>query len=328
MLYEYAILPDVFRAVLLEKRPSACRDLKRLLRGLCEENGILADLHNGYWHAFITEKLLPQLPSTTRSDILAGLNNLKDRNRLVCRPTYGEEPPTAYADWLYAALEAAQRNTLRGIVLSQDLINKYSLPNPLFMEIAEALDSPLWTDRQRTPNVDTSVQGYRAALFPILKYARTIDIIDPYINCEKERFRQFVELCVHLLGSQRATKTTSRISIHAGEPYERNCPESERPYWIEQCLKEWKDFLSVLVKTNSKLRFRVFLWSDRDTSMLFHERYLLTDQCGIFIGLGHDVRAGNITTWSLLDETQRVHQFGRFQLEHSPFKPLAQPLIL
>lgn len=305
MLYHYALMPDVFRPELLAKRPSTQVVLKQLLRGLCE-NGLVANLHADAWSRHVQVDLLPLLPPNVKDDVQSCLKRLADNHRLVTFPLCSAGNPHCHEDWLDAALDVHSQHELHGIVLTQALIQQYGLPHPAFVELSEVLDSPQWLERTHDITVSRSLPDYKAALTPLLKYAKTLDLIGPYMNCHEPRFFDMVQICARLLGKGRYRPELSRIiSIHAGDPqkYSNEAPADR--------LLAWEQELRPLVNADPNLRFRVYLWSDYDKQERFHDRYILTDQCCVEVPGGLD-RGKGTTSWSLKSETFHREQIAKF----------------
>lgn len=314
MLYHYALLPNVFRPELLAKRPSTQVVLKQLLRGLCE-NGLVANLHADAWSRHVHADLLPNLPPQMKDHVQACLKRLMDNNRLVSLPPCSAGNPCCHEDWLDAAIDTHSRHDLRGIILTQALMQQYGLPHPAFVELSEVLDSPQWLERAHDRTVSRWLPDYAAALTPLLKYAKTLDLIDPYLNCHESRFLDVVQTCARLLGKGRCRPELSRIiSIHAG------APKSEAP---ADRLQAWEKELRPLVHADPNLRFRVYLWSDYGKQERYHDRFILTDQCCIAVQGGLDTGKGT-TSWDLKSEAARSEQIAKFSKAHTPYSLLGE----
>ena len=313
MLYHYALLPDIFRPELLAKRPSAQLVLKQLLRGLCE-NGLVANLHEDAWMQHLRDKLLPDLPPQMKDSVLTCLKTLNDNNRLVTCAPNGNGNPRCHEDWLDAAVDVHSLNALQGIVLTQTLLDQYGLPHKAFMEMSEALDVPQWLERPRSLTVSMQYNDYKAALRPVLQYARTLELIDPYMNCYQDRFMDVVEMCAGLLGKGRYRCGSRRITVHAGDPQKDGETPADR-------LEAWQQRLLPFVSADAGLRFKVFLWSDYGKAERFHDRFIVTDQCCISVPAGLDTRRAT-TPWSLQDKSVWDEQVRKFRAVSTVYAPL------
>ena len=100
--------------------------------------------------------------------------------------------------------------------------------------------------------------------------------------------------------------------------------KSPRDKTAEYDLNLWKQKLEPLIKEHNHT-FRVFLWESRERKEKMHDRFILTDQCGISISGGLDCRThshANSTVWSLLDEDVLYKCWEDYDREMSPFKLL------
>ena len=316
MLYHYALLPDIFRPELLAKSPNFCTIIKQLLGGLCD-NGLIANLHGDAWIQHLREKMLPGMPPQTKDRVETHLKRLIDRNRLVtCAPFVSGEP-RSHEDWLEAAVDVHDQSNLQGIILTKSLLDRCTLPRECFMELSSALDLPQW-ERPHSKMVSMKNPAYSDALAPLLHYARTVDLIDPYMNPRLPRFFNVVKMCAGLLGKRRYRPTSRRITIHAGEPQDESVAER---------LNAWQNALSELNNSGAALRFKVFLWSDYGAGEDFHDRYLVTDQCCVSIARGLDIRQAT-TSWSLQEESVWEQQVNRFRATSSVYRPLGSIEVL
>lgn len=315
LLYEFAMTPDVFDPSVVGVNPALRIVLVELLRGMCE-NGLVANLHQAGWHRHIRQRL-EELSPNLRRDIIECLNTLYDRHRLVAHPRRVAGDPANDADWLDLALESHRRSLFRGIVLSQALRDSCPHCDPAFMELSVALDSPLWRERQRSHNLVQREADYRAALTPILRHARALTLVDPYINCHEARYQATIRYCIELLGQRGYNVLPGRIHIHAGDPTNRRLRHHES---VPDRLNAWESYLRRFIGRYPH-RFKVFLWRKRRGGERFHDRYILTDQCGISVaaGLDCDAHSQHATTWMLLDERDRQLQLQKHDPPTSPF---------
>lgn len=95
-------------------------------------------------------------------------------------------------------------------------------------------------------------------------------------------------------------------------------------------LDTWEKKLSLLKKKDGH-RFKVFLWESLPSSETLHDRFILTDQCGVSVPGGLDCRTGssvNDTVWSLLDEEDRRKWLDKVTPKISPYRCLEEREVL
>ena len=325
MLYEFAMTPDLFDASVIDTNDSANIILVELLRGIAE-NGLLANLHKDRWLRYVTEARITSLPPALKDKIMTCLNVLHDRHRLVRHPRCLNGNPASDLDWLHLAMDSHQRVPLHAIVLSQSLLNACNQNCSVFVEFFGALDSPQWNERRRrTLTLTKSPQSYRAALTRILRYARSLALIDPWMNSHESRYFDTITICSNVMGQRGHARLHGRIYIHAEagkqKPYGRS---------INDYLDAWEQKIRPLIAVDGH-RFKVFLWESLPGSESMHDRFILTDQCGISVPGGLDCRSHshrNSTDWSLLDEDVRIRRWNDYDPVVSPFNLLGEREIV
>lgn len=319
MLYEFAMTPELFDASVVNAESSAGIVIVELLRGLAE-NGLLANLHKDRWLRHVTEERTNTLSPALKDKVLACLSVLDSRHRLVRHPKCMTGDPGTDVDWLNLSLESHQRIPFHAIVLSQSMIDACGQECDAFVEFLGSLDSEQWNGRRkRSLTLTRSDAGYRQALAPILRYAKSLSLIDPYMNSHETRYFDTVTICSNLMGQRGHTRLHGRIHLHAEAG-------KQKPYGqqLTDYLDAWEQKLRPLV-TNDGHRFKVFLWESIPGSETMHDRFILTDQCGISTPGGLDCRThshANSTDWSLLDEDVRHRRWEEYDPPVSPFNLL------
>lgn len=324
MLYHFAITPDAFEPAAVPATSREAVILIELLRGIAD-NGMLANLHDGAWQktttdAFDRETTDPAL----RDKLSACLGVISDRNRLVRHPA-----STIYRDetdfcWLHRAVERHRTDPaypFQGIISTDDYVQLSEIAETALVPLHQALDHNCWQGRSKSARFTKTEGQLRGHLKPILRYAQKVVLIDPYLSCRKERFFNTVQHCADLLGNRDGQRRRGLIHIHAGDP--QNDPESTHRESPNDRLNQWaKELKPVIAQWGHK--FEVFLWKNRPAGKTFHDRYLVTDQCGVRAPGGldfvEDATRANISSWSWLepDEIQEiVHR--EFHRSKSPY---------
>jgi len=321
VLYEFAMTPELFEASVANTDNSAGVILVELLRGIAE-NGLLANLHKDRWLRHVTEKRTITLSPALKDKVLACLSVLHSRHRLVRHPKCMAGDPGTDQDWLNLAFDSHDRFPFHAIILSQALMDSCGRECDAFVEFFGSLDSAQWNGRRkRTLSLTKSDADYRSALAPILRHAKSLVLIDPWLNAQESRYFNTVTICSNVMGQRRHTRLQGRIDIHAEAG-------KQKPYGqtVEEYLTEWDRKLRPLIAADGH-RFRVFLWESLPSSESMHDRFILTDQCGISTPGGLDCRThshANSTDWSLLDEDVRQRRWNEYDPPVSPFNLLGE----
>ena len=250
MLYEYALTPDLFDSNFLDKTDPNGTILIEILRGLAD-SGLLANLNKDGWIRHVKERS-ESLSPALKDRVFKFLSTLNDRNRLVRYPKSVTGAPSSDRDWLELALVSHDRIPFHAIVLSRDLIDNSGFKSSDFVEYSGTLYSSQWSDsNRRTLTLTKSSNDYRINLAPVLRYAKRLALIDPYLNCQQSRYFETVAICSELLGDRGRDRLAGRVEIHAlAEKQPRN-------HCIDDCLIEWKRKLQTLADRD-RHKFTVF----------------------------------------------------------------------
>jgi hypothetical protein len=183
------------------------------------------------------------------------------------------------------------------------------------VELAAVLDVSWWVNRKNTVTVARTPVAYRAALAPVLRHAKKVQLIDQYSVPYEPRFSHIVRISLELLGKHPHDVLPGNLTIHAGDPPHL----SGLP--VAKCLGQWQALLQPLV-TQYKHTCIVNIWRPRPGEQRHHARYIFTNQYGISVPDGVDCREGgqnDTTVWSLLDHEDWI---GRLRHYDPPTSPL------
>jgi hypothetical protein len=176
------------------------------------DNGLIANLHKDYWQRCVKDRI-ERLSPSVKDKVIACFKILDDRHRFVRHPRKQTGDPASDIDWLDLALESHAKIPFHGIVLGQALLAKCGREDAAFMELAEALDSSQWQNRRRSLTLNKREADYRVILAPLLRYARALTLVDPYLNSHELRFFKTVQICSELMGQRGSSRLQGRIFI-------------------------------------------------------------------------------------------------------------------
>lgn len=298
MLYDVALLPQLFDAAFQQSNPTRAFILKTLLRDLAV-NGVMADLHKEACSKEIKRRV-EELPETVRGDLMLGLSVLRDRSRIVRRPKSTGTPQTS-EQWVdVAKLE----NALHAIVVD-DLSGA---DGDELLKLDEVLDADRWTQRSTTWSVSMDVAGYTRVLTPLLRHATKLVLIDPYL-CVNRDYKPVLELCAELLGRSRGV-SAGYIELHGST----QGPQTD----VGQYFREWEVFLNDL-KTRFRHEYKVCLYQRPVAGQRFHDRFILTNQCGVSASNSLRIIQGNSTDWYLMDYSVAYTRRAKFEAPVHPY---------
>lgn len=301
MLYEYAVIPDVFDVGAIEADPRLEVVIVELLRGMAG-SGMLANLDKDRWARHVEDQRLALLAPGLRDRIVSCLTTLAGRNRLVRHPAAPGGRPQDDRAWLALAIESHRRLPFDDIIIGAACAAGDTVVPAGCTHIESALESPAWRGRRTTRLVRRTPGAFREQLEPVLRHARKVQLIEPNAAAGEERFWRILRICTSLLDAREQVRQVRRIlELHTGDPVNRGYRSTEA------FLSAWESEVCRLRAGGSKVTFRVFLWNDTLKSKRLHDRYILTDQCGIAVQHGLDTKPGSTETtgWQLLDEEDR-----------------------
>ncbi|PHB37069.1 hypothetical protein [Bacillus wiedmannii] len=290
MLYELALTPELFNKEKLKPRSFELVMLDTAFKEILK-NGILANLDNENWIVDVKDRL-DKLEPSVREKFIQFLIRLKDYKRIVAYPS-NEIKPMDDLGWLKHTLRTHEITPFYSVISS---LNDEDFKGSRLVLLENLFETPSWSERKEEIDLFQRESDYKLNLAPILRHAKTLHLIDPYMSLES-RFFKTLELCTDLL-----QKKSVRIHIHCSLPsgYKQDLKFKDR---VKAYLKEWEEKIKQLIEENNSRSdiFRVCLWNRIKGQQKFHDRSIITDQCGIGIEGGLDVYDYSTrTTWHLL----------------------------
>ena len=171
MLYSYAITPEVFESSAMTGENEKGRIVVELLRGM-QQNGLLADLHNGLWLTYVLRKRdSGTLPAALRDRINLCLEVLQNRHRIIRHPACQPRPATDDLRRLHWALETHRHNTdhpFHGVFATEDYIELSELDDEVLVPLPKALDAPGWLNRRISVRFTKTEDNLKKHLAPLL----------------------------------------------------------------------------------------------------------------------------------------------------------------
>lgn len=274
--------------------PKICRNLEwfRYCTEHCHpsQGRIIADLPPGEWYrnAEAIIKQLAQdhnLSQIKERSLIARLQSLssKETSQLVERPgTYWDYLET---EWITNTEKEHERENFSAIVSPEyeetdeqtdDERRKYH-PNELNRNI-KAWNTPSGIAITRSPG------EFVKAILPMLQVAENIHFIDSYFNVDgNSLFTKNYKRIVNYLAQHYNTTdySSSLLTIHC-------CPDVPEKI-TENRLKQLYEHLIPIKKS-----VEVFVWQIKENVDIrkgnhpFHNRYVLTNHCGVIAGYGTD----------------------------------------
>ena len=149
-----------------------------------------------------------------------------------------------------------------------------------------------WQVPDNSP-VPRTATGVVEAMAPILRVCRQIVFIDPYFDPTKDRFLKPMACFLDVIWNSRYGVGKPRLELHTSidryfRKYERGPerdPEKER-WECKGLLSRLQAKLPRIIPRGEKMS--VFIWKQRERGQKLHNRYILTEVCGVLFGTGLD----------------------------------------
>ena len=303
---EYAVTPDVFNESCYDS-PALCDTYLRQLQQVFFTEGLVRDLRNGEWEAFFSTHARPW-----HARIKHILKNLTVKGRLVPGDPALNHTPQTDREWCNEALASHQTTPLNGIIVS-DAIERTYRKNQLVESVSRLSQSTCawWDPTNSSLRLNRTIQDYKDALKLILRHAKSIMFIDPYIDPSQRNYADFIQL-LEAIDNRPSQSPRPLVEIHRKS---LRVSGKNAPLWDQQDMENTfrNEFGPVLSQSN--LKAEVFIWDD------FHDRYLISNLGGILVPYGFDTssKPDDLTTWSRLGRSDRddvQREFARESNKH------------
>lgn len=298
MLYEFALSPGIFEEGLITSNDHLARDLVRILDGL-QHNGLIANLCDGNLRREIGRKIASLPSGPLREDLRCGLEMLDKRQRFISRPYVGPGWPDDDVSWFQEAVNAHSNESFYSIVTTEATVNGRLCP-PCTLKIGSVCSSNLWTSRQNSRRIERRAAVFQDVLRPVLRNAKSLMLIDPHIQPERPRYFRSLQALVELAYERPLPATLKVFEIHS---------KTRAVYsWYHS---ELRSRIGPLIPSGCQAR--LVLWEDPEDR--FHNRFILTNFCGISVGRGLDESDHGVDhdDWEIIDEPHREDVWNRFR---------------
>ena len=279
MLYDFSCTPQLFTNEALNSGQNNMFFLQLFLKEV-NKNGILADLNNGDWRKSVWQHI-NDLPPKYKDKLHHLFSTLKDHNLIVGHKKVDFKPSNE-EEWIKLAEMSNGLQSFFSIISSKSTDKTQTLQ--------DLLESEKWEEeRLATHYIVQNEENLSLELNPILNYARKVILIDPYFNILRPRYRTTLNIVSQQLRNQRGNKQKGTIEIHARYKY----GETDDKKFISSWERSSKDIFQKYGHI-----CKLYLWDNADS---WHDRYIITDQCGVHVGAGLDVREEGKSTWAKLE---------------------------
>ncbi len=254
--------------------------LIRILESLID-SGIIIGASNS-WKEDVNH-FLSQYDDADKDELENLLEMLSKRNRLSFSPSHKELRDER--SWIDAI---EKLNKQRSFDFAAGTISSQSI------SVLEDIDRKAYMNSGATIQKQT-INNIKKILNPVLAYAEIIKIFDPYFKIQEDRFFNVLELMCEKLGNGYEEDEGYIIDIHTSVKSMLN----KKKEFDWETASGWVHKIKSLEKRyNHKITIKI--WEDTDKNK-WHDRWLITDQCGVSMGKGSDTGNWTDATWGLLD---------------------------
>ncbi len=292
MLSQFAIVPRAFSPAHATS-PNALDSGIGSLNDLCRAEGLFLDLRNGGWSAFL---------SSLNDRGKAFLSFAKKRNRIITVEGKLKTDPNEDDEWLWEAQAINDKGRCRAIVADDQMAGENG-HDASITSIERLNTTAWWENRSHSEEISRTTKNYLETLWPLLKQARLLMFVDPYIDPAAENYEEFPQILL----SSGSKELRPLIQIHRAS-WRRDTAGK----LVTQGLGAWNaDFAAWSNQLEAAgITCEVYIWPD------VHDRFLVTDIISINLPNGFDIakRAHAPTRWTRL--TQQDQE--RLQKEYDP----------
>jgi hypothetical protein len=307
MIYELALTPGLFSE---NDNISSLFSLQNLLNTIVKDSHLIGVVRKKLWRPAVYDAIA-SLEHPFREKIGNLLNTLKDRGRFISRQyqTNPENPPETDPEWLNEFLLAHRENPFNAIVTLLTSRENCDGLKDCVHELESILDAPMLQNYERSKQVKREVSEFIKILKPLLLYSRSILLIDPHIDPTVQRYKRPITGIINEAFDRGRYPSPAFFEIHLKA--KEDIPEQE---------KKIKEGFGPLM--NPGTQARVVLWAEREIQETFHNRFILTDLCGIRVGQGLDEPkhgGPDHDDWDVMGETHRQEIWRQFQKGSTTF---------
>lgn len=203
-------------------------------------------------------------------------------------------------------------------------------------DLVSELDHPQWKVPDIPPTVRNAQQMLNAVA-PILRLSKSIQLIDPYFDPNKNRFMKPLEAFLYEIWNNRYGPENPDVELHTsvkryldpqGKGQCRDLNEQGRvTYELKNNILQK---LPRIIPPMTCLHVKIWKEKEREIRKKLHNRYILTELCGIFWGHGLDqdniedtIDTDDVEILSTLRHEERLKDYsgnpGAFDFATPPF---------
>jgi len=266
---------------LIEESSKTFEKLLVALRNL-STSGIFINAFSNWFEEFY--KYINEYDQDKQDELRSMMNFLESRGRIVSAQT-NKSNQNDEESWIAEASRLNKTREFDLLVASKNSAHTIQI---------NSMDSDFLIYEGATVRPQ-SEEFMRSVLAPILGYAESVKVIDPYFNPTIPRFANALDIICQTLGNHHSVKESAVIDIYTSVKVllEKNGMVN----WDR--IISWPELIDNFEKKHHHT-IALHIWEDKINDQ-WHDRWIVTNQCGITLGSGSDIKKWTDATWGLLD---------------------------
>ena len=281
ILKEVIFTPNVFDKAFIFALRKRYAKLARILEDLIDSGIIVAPSH--LWKEQVFD-FIEKYDDEDKEELIALLEEIDSRNRIVSQ--YISTDNSEEKSWI---------NTIEKLYAKRAFDFATATEETTITETLEHIERAKYKNTGAKVKKQT-FEYMEKMLAPVLSYADIVKIIDPYFNLSEERFFKVMQMICKNSGDNRGSKNNIIIDIHTSVKAMLN--HDKELVW--SVADGWKKQIQNL-ESQYGHTICLYVWEEIKQKDAWHERWIITNQCGLFIGKGSDISNWTDSTWGLLD---------------------------
>ena len=175
------------------------------------------------------------------------------------------------------------------------------------------------------------------AVAPVLRVCRQIIFIDPYFDPTKSRFIKPMDGFLKKIWNNRYGAAKPQVELHTSvdryfREYERGAERDikEDRRVCDNLKQNIQSRLPLIIPRGKKMR--IFIWKQRELGEKLHNRYILTEVCGVFFGIGldkaDDLETREIDSVTLISPSDLALRWKEYKGSPAAFDSAVEPFEL
>ena len=287
---EVTFTPNVFDKKIALEDVRKFGDLINALEDLMESGMIVGMSYQ--WQSEI-DKFIEKYDYNEKSELNVIFNQLFDKNILVTYPVskdLGENED----NWIDQARKINKKRSFDAIVASIDSETTTQI-NHFDRKTFKKSGGRIKKQTKELMNV---------MLAPILSYSEIVKVMDPYFSLipsrgDKDRYIDSLHIICENLANHHGIKESAIIEIQTStKSMIEGFGKDSQFNW--QLADEWPKLIKEFEDRYGH-EITINIWEEIKKENQWHDRWIIVDQCGVYIGKGSDTSKWTDSTWGLLE---------------------------